>query len=97
MSKVTENQRLHRRKQPFTRTERVPAPRVEATPDGPIALRVYVYQLTGYTFETRLVDPEAGKWITVEEQHDLGQAATLPGASEVAGKWRADLNGVYGV
>lgn len=80
--------------QPYTRRERVAVPHVEAKLDGPEVSLVYVYKLTGVTFETRL-DSETEEWVTVEELHDLGNASTLPIAEQVAGEWRDGLVGLY--
>ncbi len=85
-----------RAKQPFTRTERIPVPHVEATLDGPEVSLVYVYKVTGVTFEMRL-DLATEEWATVIEEHELGNASTLPIASQVAGEWRDGLVGLYPV
>lgn len=80
--------------QPYTRVERIAVPNVQATPEGPKVLTMYVFQITGYTLETKFVDEE---WTSLWEEHDLGQASTLPVAHETAGEWRRGLVGEYAI
>lgn len=88
------HQRARQHGQPYTRVESIAVPNVQATPEGPITVTMYVFAITGYTLEAKFLDEE---WTSVWEEHDLGQAATLKIADQAAWEWRRDLVGEYAI
>lgn len=92
MARTTSLQRHLRMGQPYTLVRAVQVPNVQATPAGPVVLGVSVFQIDGFTLELQFIDEDFQE---VWEQHDLGQASTLPIAHDTARSWREKLVGEY--